>query len=373
MPHTCLECSDALHDRVQRFILSAGACESFDELALDIARFQERFIPGYARLVHAKRAPLTSVEQLPPVPVEAFRVARIAAHAPDADAVRYVTSGTTSETRGLHVMRRTDTYETSALTWARQMLLPPGNGPVAVVALMPEGMIQTSSLAAMAQMFMDQLQPSRGSSAPPSVSPWLMSDPNRVVAALLAHLEQARALNVPLLVVATSYGLVHLLDELGDSRLDVWPHTVVMPTGGFKGRTAELSAVELRTRVASALGIAPRQVIGEYGMTELSSQLYEGARLEAEDADSANLYYAPPWLRVRTVDPETLAAAPSGEPGLACFIDLANVDSAICVVTQDLVQQQGRGFRLLGRQMGAPARGCSLTTQQWLGQSSVGQ
>jgi hypothetical protein len=52
--------------------------------------------------------------------------------------------------------------------------------------------------------------------------------------------------------------------------------------------------------------------------------------------------------------------------GLARFIDLGNVDSAVCVVTQDLVRRVGGGIELLGRQPGATPRGCSLSIEALL-------
>ncbi len=366
----CRTRSDELHARVQNWIHGdASNREPFARLALDIARFQADFIPGYARLVRAKGSGLDDLAALPPVPVDAFRLSRIAAHGSDADQVRYVTSGTTSGNRGLHAMRRTDTYRASAVTWARRALLPVGDSHAAVVALLPAGTSSTSSLAAMAQMFMDEFEPPH--QAGPAIAdagrPWLLNDQTVVVAALVAHMHRAKALNVPLLVVATGLALVHLLDTLGQRILDMWPHTIVMPTGGFKGKMREVSSVELRLRVARALGIVPEQVVGEYGMTELSSQLYEGCFLCKDPAAAGpGVYYPPPWLRVCPVDAETLAPVEPGTSGLASFIDLANVDSAICVVTQDVVRTQGDGFELLGRQTGAPSRGCSLSTEEWL-------
>ena len=363
----CLQQSDDLHARVQNWIRGdASSREPFERLALDIARFQAEFIPGYARLVQVRGGRLDDVDCLPPVPTEAFRLSRIAVHGAEVDQVRYATSGTTSGSRGIHAMRRTDTYRVSAVTWARAALLPAASPNAAVVALLPVGTSNTSSLSAMAQMFMDEFEPSDQTSMANSVGAWLMSDPDFVVAALKDHLRRARSLNVPLLVVATALALVHLVDTLGDQTLDIWPHTIVMPTGGFKGKTLDGSSVDLRSRAARALGIKPDQVVGEYGMTELGSQLYEGWSLHAGTAVLPGVYCPPPWLRVAAVDAETLTPVEPGMSGLARFIDLANVDSAVCIVTQDIIRAHGDGFELLGRQAGAPSRGCSLSTEEWL-------
>jgi acyl-CoA synthetase (AMP-forming)/AMP-acid ligase II len=363
----CTQRSDELHARVQHWIQSAPASrEPFNALALAIARFQADFNPGYRRLLQAWGSQLDTLDSIIAVPADAFRLSRMAVHSADADAVRYVTSGTTSSSRGTHAMRRTDTYRTSAIAAARPALLA-GTGHAAVVALLPSGTTETSSLAAMAQMFMDEFEPPlpTGTSDCHAPSPWLLDAPD-VVAALVAHLDRARALDKPLLVVATTLALVQLLHLLGDTRLDQWPQVVVMPTGGAKGKAQDLDPSELRSRVMKAFGIAAHQVVGEYGMTELSSQLYEAHPTRKDINLVPGVYYAPAWLHVCPVDGETLRPVPAGEAGLARFIDLANIDSAVCVVTQDLIRAHAGGFELVGRQTGAPARGCSLSTEEWL-------
>ena len=366
-PVACTQRSDELHTRVQRFIQSVPASrEPFSTLALDIARFQASFNPGYRRLLQTWGSRLESLGSIVPVPADAFRLSRMAVHSAGADAVRYLTSGTTSSSRGVHAMRRTDTYRTSAIAAARPALLA-GARHAAVVALLPSATTETSSLAAMAQMFMDEFEPPlpAGTSDCQAPSPWLLDAPD-VVAALVAHLDRARSLNKPLLVVTTTLALVQLLHLLGDARLDQWPHVVVMPTGGAKGKAQDLDPIELRVRVMKAFGIAAHQVIGEYGMTELSSQLYETHPTRRDIEPVPGVYHAPAWLDVCPVDGETLRPVPAGEAGLARFIDLANIDSAVGVVTQDLIRAHAGGFELVGRQTGAPSRGCSLSTEEWL-------
>ncbi|MNC92239.1 hypothetical protein D3C83_86270 [compost metagenome] len=64
------------------------------------------------------------------------------------------------------------------------------------------------------------------------------------------------------------------------------------------------------------------------------------------------------------VDPATLDPLPAGEVGLARFVDLGNVDSAVAIVTQDRVRVTMEGIELLGRQPGALPRGCSLAIEE---------
>jgi len=175
---------------------------------------------------------------------------------------------------------------------------------------------------------------------------------------------------MPVVVMGTSFAFVHVTDELGDERLKLAPGSRAMHTGGYKGRSREVEPAELRSKIAQIFGIPTAAVVGEYGMTELSSQLYEGTLRASckEVAPSAEhgVFVAPPWLRVVSTDPETLLSLPDGEIGILRFEDLANVDSALIVQTADRGRCTDRGVELLGRAPGAPPRGCSLAVEELL-------
>ncbi len=166
----------------------------------------------------------------------------------------------------------------------------------------------------------------------------------------------------PGLVFTTALALAQWLDFLDrqDLRFRLPAGTVVFETGGFKGRTGEISRQALLDRLAARLAVPAAAVVREYGMTELSSQCYTRT-LAGGDPD---LFVAPHWVRVRVLDPETLAEAPAGTPGLLAVFDLANVGSAVHLLTEDLGVAEGEGFRLLGRAAGAELRGCSLTVEE---------
>jgi Acyl-protein synthetase, LuxE len=371
-----LETSNQLHQRVQRFAAGESS-ETFEALALDLARFQAEASPGFARLVRARGADLRSLDDVPPVPSEAFRLTRVATHPESADGVRFFTSGTSSAERGTHAMRRTDTYEQLSLRFGRQALLG-ASGKAVVIALAPAPTNPpTSSLGYMMARFMeafdgsplDEVEPAFSSGSP---ARWLVSEAGVDLAGLEHAARVAERRGQPLLLLSTAFALVRLLDDLGHASLELPEDSVVMQTGGFKGRTREVSMEELRAGVARAFALHPARVVGEYGMTELTSQLYEGtivgSQLAArEPGAAAGVYFQPPWLRVEPVDPVTLLPVASGAVGLARFIDLGNVDSAVSVVTQDLIRRTRGGIELLGRQPGAQPRGCSLSVEALLG------
>lgn len=372
-----IQISDDLHQRVQRFARGEGT-DSFERLALDLAHFQAEASPGFRRLVQARGAALRELDDIPAVPSDAFRLARVATYPAELDRARFFTSGTTGAERGTHAMRRTDTYEALSLAFGRQALLAADGARPVVVALAPAPTNPpSSSLGFMMARFMESFdgQPLDGVErdfAVNAAARWLLDANGVNLPGLQRAVAAAGERGQPLLVLGTAFALVQLLDDLATERLPLPSRSVVMQTGGFKGKSREVSMAQLRAQLSDSFQLAPERVVGEYGMTELSSQLYEATI--AESALSARcpgaepgLYFEPPWLRVTPVDPLTLTPVAEGEVGLARFIDLGNVDSAVSVVTQDLVRRSGGGIQLLGRQPGAPARGCSLAIEALLG------
>ncbi|HND29051.1 MAG TPA: CoF synthetase, partial [Myxococcota bacterium] len=166
----------------------------------------------------------------------------------------------------------------------------------------------------------------------------------------------------------TAFALDALFGQEG--RAQVGPDSLVMVTGGFKGRRVRLDAPELYREIGRRLG-SPR-VVGEYGMTELSSQLWTDP-VPAGELPGA--FVAPPWMRIYTVDPATGAPLSEGEVGQLRFVDLANYWSVLAIETMDLgrVVPHSEGDRvwLHGRLQGAEVRGCSLSVEELLGLSSA--
>ncbi len=350
--------SERLHARVRAFALASEPEETFDEIALAIAEFQCARCPGFRRLVERHGGALRAVEKIPAVPSEAFRLTRVAVHEPSLDVARFETSGTSGEATGRHPMRTLETYRELSLLHGARALAP---RPMHVVALTTSS--PSSSLARMVRFFIERFG-SVEISGRDADERYLLTENSVDVDRLRRAASVAAQRGEGLLVAATAFALVALLDALGTSRIDAPAGSVVMPTGGFKGRTREVDAVELRDGVARAFGIPTTSVVGEYGMTELTSQLYEGTLEGGEFVGPPDVYLPPRWLRVTPVDPSSLEAVPEGDAGLARFVDLGNVDSAVAVVTQDLVRRQGEGIELLGRRPGAPARGCSLAVEE---------
>lgn len=367
MSLSLVESSEALHSKVRAFGRGEGQT-SFDELALEIAIFQMENNAGYRKLVEHRRSRLECVEAIPAVPTETFRLARVAVHPPDLDVVRFMTSGTSAEARGVHALRTTRTYEELSVQFGRRALMSGQDAVLVGLAQEPLEPIE-SSLAFMIQEFMNRFE--RSESAPADrVMPrgrWLF---NKGGVDLIGF-ERARAFALeserPLLVLSTSLALARLLEQRAGEHLTLPPGSVVMHTGGPKRKQGDLDLPQLRAQIAEVFELPTAQIVGEYGMTELSSQLYEGTASGVDLDGPPGVFLAPPWLRVAPVDAVTLEPVAPGQIGLARFVDLANVDSAVCVVTQDLIRVRASGIELLGRQPGAMARGCSLAIDALLG------
>ncbi len=370
-----VEESDALHGRVAQFIkgsLAGTTTEGFEQLALALARYQARHVDAVARSLAANglsAASLATVEAIPAIPTDAFRLRRIAAHPESLDERAFLTSGTTAAERGLHAMRTTRTYRLAALAWAERLLYP-GRTPdleVRLVGLLEnEQRAPASSLSFMMARLAERL--GRAS--------WHFDGERLDLEGVRRAVEEARRAQSPVFLAGTAFALAELVDTIG--ALPLPPGSFAMQTGGFKGRTREVSPAELTRGLARVLAMPEIRVVGEYGMTELSSQLYQAALAHVLGwcavPLSRSAYYAPPWLRVTAVDPATLAPVPRHTEGIARFVDLANVDSSVAILTADRITVlDDGGVELHGRVAGAPPRGCSLALEPFLSRHADGK
>ena len=148
-----------------------------------------------------------------------------------------------------------------------------------------------------------------------------------------------------------------------------------MQTGGYKGRSREVEPALLRGMLADRYGLDDANIVAEYGMTEMSSQLYEASlrdRVEGHPSPRHHLI-APPWVRATPVDPESLQPVQRGEVGVLRIDDAANLDSVASILTSDLAELMPDGSLVLhGRAEGSSLRGCSLAVEEALGHRPTG-
>ncbi len=366
--------SSHLHARARAFVEAferGTRAPDFDALAVDVARYQAEHAAGFARLCRARGVDplaLTRAEEIPPVPTDAFKLTRVATFDETETKITFRTSGTTIGARGAHAMRDPSTYEVAALAFGRAWLARDLDRRVPVVMLGPSpDAAPDSSLGHMCASFIRAF----GEEAAPEET-WLVDGDVLDVGAFDSRVAYALAREQPMLVLATSFALVHFLDAIGDATFALSEGSRVMQTGGFKGKSREVEPSLLRAELARVFAIDPRAIVAEYGMTELSSQFYE--RTLFDPTSRHGVFAEPPWARVIPVDPESFAPVRDGEIGIEKIVDLLNVDSAVAVLTQDRVRRLpgADGFELLGRAPGAPPRGCSIAIDELLGRGDGG-
>jgi hypothetical protein len=160
---------------------------------------------------------------------------------------------------------------------------------------------------------------------------------------------------------------VHFFDHCAMEKLtfEFADGSRAMETGGFKGRSREVSKADLYVLFERVLGIPTTRIVNEYGMTELSTQFYDATLRAGQRTDGKAV---PPWARVLVIDPNTGREAAENERGLIRIFDLANLWSMMCVQTEDLgiARMSSTGvveFEVLGRVAGAEVRGCSLNAE----------
>jgi len=180
--------------------------------------------------------------------------------------------------------------------------------------------------------------------------------------ALLEVLVRAQREDRPLALVGTSLAFVHVEDALGTRRFALPRGSRVMQTGGFKGQQRDVDEHGLRRALAARYGIDEAWIIQEYGMTELSSQMYETTVRDAAlgRERGPRRLWVPSWVRASIVDPERLQPVRAGDEGILRIDDLANLDTACAIQTSDRAVHVQDGLRLLGRVAGATPRGCSI-------------
>lgn len=336
---------DALAQRIKAMMMSEPEDESaLQRLLDDLRNYQRERITPYERL-------LTARAHHPGLPTDVFRFARISTFPPSETRRTFRTSGTTNGARGEHHYRDLTLYDLGARIAARRMLFPDVDKMRLILLVAPEDQVPDSSLGYMLARFVEWFGASHQYVWPANVSSF---------SAALA------SANEPVALLGTSFAFVHICDE-ATKRWSLPAGSRIMQTGGFKGRSRTLDADAMRVLLSETFGVPDTHIVGEYGMTELSSQMYETSLVDALAGRAAGerRYWAPWWTRVTPVDPNTLRPAPSNI-GILRLEDAANLDSVACLQTADRGKLVAGGFQLLGRDPNAVPRGCSLAAEEAL-------
>ena len=317
-------------------IFGISSDEQFRELALEVFQFQAAGNPVYkAYLNHLGILPesITSLDEIPFLPVEFFKWHRVVTGDLDHEVI-FESSGTTSENTSKHYVCDLDLYQRSFTSAFRLFYGNPSK--FCILALLPAYLEkQHSSLIYMANELI-------GLSGHPGSGFYLDG-----FKGLIHQLETLENEQQPTLLLGVSFALLDLADHF-PLNLN---NTIVMETGGMKGRREELTRKELHERLC--LGLKMGTIHSEYGMTELLSQAY---------AKKDGIFHSPPWMSVLIRDPyDPLSMMSQESSGGINIIDLANLNSCSFIATQDIgkITPDG-GFEVLGRFDNSDIRGCNL-------------
>lgn len=350
----------------------------FEALALGLFRFQYGACTPYRLYCDALgRNPgsVACANDVPAVPTGAFKEFALRCFPEEETILTFHTSGTATDRRGALHLDTLALYETSLLASLRRCFLTDlqdARPTMRFLALSPVHAPDSS----LTHMFAT-LAAAHGSEA----SGYDLKPEGLDLASLARAVAAAQRSDRPVVIAGTSFAFVHFLDAAEANALDAtaaidWrlPRgSRVLETGGFKGRSREVPRDALRAAIAERFGIPERAVLNQYGMTELGSQFYDSTLI---DPTGPRRKLAPPWTRVRCVDPDSGEDVPTGEVGVVVIHDLANTGSVAAIQTADLGRVipavAGDGFDVLGRAEGAELRGCGIAVEAMLGGQRAG-
>lgn len=320
----------------ERKIFTISTETEFENLALEVFHFQYNNVDiyrTYVDLLKVNPNRVRKIEQIPFLPIQFFKNHKIIVKGLTPE-VEFTSSGTTGSETSRHYVAKVDIYKQSYTMGFRHFY---GNEKqYCILALLPAYLERTgSSLVYMVDGLIRQ-------SAKPNGGFYLNQLDD-----LAEKLEQLDSSGQKCLLIGVSFALL----DLAERHKFNLKSTILMETGGMKGRRKEMVRDELHAILTSAFGV--ECIHSEYGMTELLSQAYSKGK---------GIFSCPPWMRVlirETNDPLTIA--PVGTTGGINIIDLANLYSCAFIQTQDLGRLHPDGtFEVLGRMDSAPIRGCNL-------------
>lgn len=317
-------------------IISIQTTKEFHKTAMKVFRFQfqhNEVYQKYCLLLRKSPENVKHITEIPFLPIEFFKSKEVLSTI-DPIQTTFTSSGTTGIITSKHHVTDLSFYEASFRSAFSKFY---GNiEDYAVLALLPSYLEREgSSLIYMAKDFIE------GSNHPDS---GFYLHNYKELAQKLIQLD-SDGQNV--LLLGVTYALLDMI-ELQKFELK---NTIVMETGGMKGKRKEMIREELHTLLTDGFGV--HKIHSEYGMTELLSQAY---------SFGDGVFECPPWMDVLIRDTEDpLSLIETEKTGGINIIDLANINSCSFIATQDLGKKYNNAtFEVLGRFDNADVRGCNL-------------
>jgi len=318
-------------------IFNINSPDGFRDIALEIFRFQVKANPVYREFTECLGINPLNVEelvQIPFLPVGMFRNHRVISGNRKAT-LCFESSGTTGQAVSRHFVCDSGIYEESFLRGFRHFFGEPTG--YLITALLPSYTERKNSSLVYMMNGLMRLSSDRHSGFY-----------NNNTEDLLAFLTEAATGGKKSMLVGVSFALLDLARE---REVDL-SGTIVIETGGMKGRRKEITRYELHETLMQRFNL--QTVHSEYGMTELISQAW---------SEGNGIFKTPPWMKIMIRDPHdplTIIKEP-GRTGGINIIDLANIYSCSFLSTGDLGRINSDGsFEVSGRFDESDIRGCNL-------------
>jgi len=317
-------------------IFNIESQERFTEIALKVFKHQfknNKVYRSFCDLLYKHPSDISKIEDIPFLPIQFFKSRKVLSSLNQIDET-FTSSGTTGNITSKHFVTNINVYKESYLKGFTHFY---GNiEDYVVLALLPNYLERKGS--SLVFMVNDLIKKTKNSD-----SGFYLNNLDDLTQKLI-NLDNK---NQKVLLVGVSFALLDLVEKQQFNLKS----TIVMETGGMKGRRKELIREELHQILQNGFGV--KEIHSEYGMTELLSQGYSNGN---------GIFETPPWMQVLTRDTEDALTINSKEKnGGINVIDLANYNSCSFIATQDLgkVHQNGT-FEIIGRFDNSDIRGCNL-------------
>ncbi len=309
--------------------------DKFDALALEIFQFQytnNSIYRAFTDMLQINPGNVHQVQRIPFLPIEFFKTKKVMTTAFEPQ-FTFESSGTSGMAQSRHFVKDISLYEESFLRGFELFYGPVKN--YCIICLLPSYLErQNSSLVYMADRLIKLSEHPQ--------SDFYLHEYEKLFA-VVSELEKRKQKT---LLLGVTFALLDLAEKYS-LKLE---HTIIMETGGMKGRREEMT----RNAVHSILkrSFLTDVIHSEYGMTELLSQSY---------SQKDGIFKCPPWKKILVRDDEDPLAVKTNGVGAINIIDLANIYSCSFIATDDVGKVYENGsFEISGRMDNSDLRGCSL-------------
>lgn len=317
-------------------IFQISSKKEFEKITLKVFRFQydnNAVYRNFCTLLKKDKTNVKRIQDIPFLPIQFFKTHDIISTTEPIQTT-FTSSGTTGMSTSKHHVTHLDFYEESYQLAFRQFY---GNiEDYVVLALLPSYLEREGS--SLIYMVDDLIQLSNNPE-----SGFYLNNYDELIAKLVKLDNEGQNI----ILIGVTYALLDLVEKQSFQL----KNTIIMETGGMKGRRKEIIREELHEILCKGFGVS--EIHSEYGMTELLSQAY---------SLGDGIFECPAWMKIIIRDPEdALSLIPEGKTGGINVIDLANIHSCSFIATQDLGKITGNNsFEVLGRFDNSDIRGCNL-------------